>query len=100
MELRFAESESTFSYFEALRAYLKCHGKPVALYSDKASVFRQSEDRLGRRGCRGGRQDRKAVVSNRRVFRSCARGRYRHGKPRCARAGPRARVGSFLSWPT
>ena len=40
MELRFAESESTFSYFEALRAYLERHGKPVALYSDKASVFR------------------------------------------------------------
>ncbi|MGD8863733.1 MAG: ISNCY family transposase [Myxococcales bacterium] len=40
MELRFCESESTFSYFEAAQAYLKRHGKPVAFYSDKASVFR------------------------------------------------------------
>ncbi|WP_080421794.1 ISNCY family transposase, partial [Burkholderia ubonensis] len=30
----------TFSYFEATRAYLERYGKPAALYSDKASVFR------------------------------------------------------------
>jgi transposase-like protein len=36
MELRFCESESAFSYFAAMRAYLEQHGKPVALYSDKA----------------------------------------------------------------
>ncbi len=40
MELRFCESESTFSYFAAMRSYLDEHGKPVALYSDKAGVFR------------------------------------------------------------
>lgn len=40
MEMRFVASESTFSYFEATRAYLERHGKPVAFYSDKASVFR------------------------------------------------------------
>ncbi|MBW2421428.1 MAG: ISNCY family transposase, partial [Deltaproteobacteria bacterium] len=40
MELRFCESESAFSYFTALRSYLGQHGKPVALYSDKAAVFR------------------------------------------------------------
>ncbi len=40
MELLFCESESAFSYFAALRSYLGQHGKPVALYSDKASVFR------------------------------------------------------------
>ena len=33
-------SESTFTYFEATRGYLEKHGKPLALYSDKASVFR------------------------------------------------------------
>lgn len=38
--LYFAESESTFSYFQITRAYLEAHGKPVAFYSDKASVFR------------------------------------------------------------
>lgn len=37
MQLRFVKSESTFSYFEATRGY---HGKPLALYSDKASIFR------------------------------------------------------------
>jgi len=40
MELLFCESESAFSYFAALRFYLEQHGKPVALYSDKAGVFR------------------------------------------------------------
>lgn len=40
MELRFVPSESTFSYFEALERYLARHGRPVAFYSDKHSVFR------------------------------------------------------------
>jgi len=42
MELRFCDGESTFNYFEATKAYLLRHGKPVAFYSDKASVFRVS----------------------------------------------------------
>ncbi len=40
MHLQFVETESTFSYFAATKAYLEAHGKPVALYSDKHSVFR------------------------------------------------------------
>src|ERR1700754_3075163 len=40
MMLHFTATESTFSYFEATRAYLEGYGKPVAFYSDKASVFR------------------------------------------------------------
>ncbi len=40
MELRFAQSESTFSYFEALESYLLKQGRPVAFYSDKKTVFR------------------------------------------------------------
>jgi len=40
MTLHFTQTESTFSYFEALDHYLAAHGKPVALYSDKFSVFR------------------------------------------------------------
>ena len=40
MALYFTYSESTFSYFHATRAYLERHGKPMAFYSDKASVFR------------------------------------------------------------
>ncbi len=43
MALHFTATESTFSYFEATRAYIECHGKPVAFYSDKASVFRSGK---------------------------------------------------------
>ena len=44
MELRLVASESTFAYFEALKAYLCRHGKPVAFYSDKHSIFRVSNE--------------------------------------------------------
>ncbi len=40
MELRFVASESAFDYFASTRAYLEHYGKPVAFYSDKASIFR------------------------------------------------------------
>ncbi len=40
MMLHFTATESTFSYFEATRAYIERYGKPQAFYSDKASVFR------------------------------------------------------------
>ena len=39
MELCFAEVESTFDYFRATRRYLERHGKPMAFYSDRLSVF-------------------------------------------------------------
>jgi transposase len=42
MALHFTATESTFSYFEATRHYLESHGKPVAFYSDKYSVFRST----------------------------------------------------------
>jgi transposase len=40
MQMHFTQTESTFSYFEATRAYIERYGKPLAFYSDKASVFR------------------------------------------------------------
>jgi transposase len=40
MHLRFAECETTFSYFAAVRSYFGLFGKPRAFYSDKFSVFR------------------------------------------------------------
>ena len=49
MHLQFVESESTFDYFKATRAYLEQHGKPVAFYSDKHGVFR-----VNRKGAAGG----------------------------------------------
>jgi transposase len=46
MQLRFVPSETTFSYFEALEGYLGAHGRPLAFYSDKHSVFRVSKKDL------------------------------------------------------
>jgi transposase len=51
MELRFVEVESAFDYFAATRAYLVRHGRPVAFYSDKHSIFRVARtDSAGRSG--------------------------------------------------
>jgi len=48
MMLRFVASESAFDYFRATRLYLEMHGKPVAFYSDKHSIFRvNSKDAAG-----------------------------------------------------
>ncbi len=44
MELLFVKSESTFAYFDALECYLQRHGKPVAFYSDKHSIFRVARE--------------------------------------------------------
>src|SRR3954467_693164 len=44
MHLQFVESESTFAYFHATRAYLEAWGKPVAFYSDKHGVFRVNHE--------------------------------------------------------
>ncbi|PHR10116.1 MAG: ISNCY family transposase [Sulfitobacter sp.] len=43
MQLRFVCSENTFAYLEALELYLEAHGRPVAFYSDKHTVFRISK---------------------------------------------------------
>jgi hypothetical protein len=50
MELRFVKSESTFDYFASTVSYLRRHGKPVAFYSDKHSVFRVSHPGATGRG--------------------------------------------------
>lgn len=47
MHLKFVQSESTESYFAALRDYLAMHGAPVAFYSDKHTVFRVNRDAKG-----------------------------------------------------
>jgi hypothetical protein len=49
MHLKFVESESTFAYFSVTREYMERHGKPVAFYSDKHSIFR-----VTRKGAVGG----------------------------------------------
>ena len=40
MALRFVPAETTKGYMETLDGYLRQHGRPVALYSDKHSIFR------------------------------------------------------------
>lgn len=40
MHLRFVLGETAFDCFRAVREYLGSHGKPVAFYSDRHSVFR------------------------------------------------------------
>ncbi len=46
-ELKFAQSESFFSYCQAIEAYMKRHGKPMALYTDKHGVFRVNQPSTG-----------------------------------------------------
>lgn len=52
MELCFAAVESTCDYFRATRRYLERHGKPMAFYSDRLSVFHVARGNraLGGRG--------------------------------------------------
>jgi len=40
MALRFVPAETTQTYMETLDDYLHQHGRPIALYSDKHSIFR------------------------------------------------------------
>jgi hypothetical protein len=40
LQLHFTPEESTRSYFEATQNYIKQHGRPVAFYSDRHSIFR------------------------------------------------------------
>jgi len=40
VQLKFVSVESTNGYFEAMNEYLKTYGRPLALYSDKHSIFR------------------------------------------------------------
>ena len=40
IHILFTRTESTFGYFEATRQHFARHGKPLAFYSDKASIFR------------------------------------------------------------
>ncbi|MBA5764690.1 ISNCY family transposase [Vibrio sp. 404] len=45
MNLTFCETESAFDYMLATREYLNEHGKPVAFYSDKHSIFRVNQEK-------------------------------------------------------
>lgn len=47
VQLRFAESESFFSYCQAAEGYFRQYGKPVAFYSDKNSIFRVNVPSVG-----------------------------------------------------
>jgi len=47
VQLLFVESESFFSYCQAAEGYFRQYGKPVALYSDKNSIFRVNIPSVG-----------------------------------------------------
>jgi transposase len=47
VQLRFVENESFFSYCQVAEDYFRCHGKPVAFYSDKNSIFRVNGPSVG-----------------------------------------------------
>lgn len=47
MQIHFVKSESTFTYFDGTRGYLEQHGKPLAFYSDKGSIFRINKNAAG-----------------------------------------------------
>ena len=47
VQLLFAENESFFSYCQAAEGYFRQFGKPVALYSDKNSIFRVNIPSVG-----------------------------------------------------
>src|SRR5690625_5314890 len=42
LALRIAPAETTRAYMDTLADYLATHGRPVALYSDKHSIFRHN----------------------------------------------------------
>jgi hypothetical protein len=47
-QMRFFPSETTLAYFECAKRYLKKHGRPLAFYSDRHSIFRvNTKDSLG-----------------------------------------------------
>ena len=46
MSLRFSDVESTFDYMAITRQYIEEHGKPVAFYSDKHSVFKINKEEI------------------------------------------------------
>lgn len=46
MQLRFVPTETTFDYLEATKRYILEHGKPIAFYSDKHTVFRVADSRV------------------------------------------------------
>ncbi len=45
MYLRLVPAETTRAYMEALGAYLSAYGRPVAVYSDRHSIFRVNQGR-------------------------------------------------------
>lgn len=46
--LEFARSEDALAYMSATKQYIRKHGKPIAFYSDKHSVFYNSKANLSR----------------------------------------------------
>ena len=97
MHLHFARSESTFAYFRATQQYLGKHGRPVAFYSDKATIFRVNakEARSGDGHTQFGR-----AMHVRRAARTTGRARARRTRARGStiRCGEHSRSGRWRPW--
>ena len=63
MELRFAPSESTHRYLRGLCGYIVQHGIPMALYSDRHSVFRVNPTAAGKGGGSEGESETQCGVA-------------------------------------
>ncbi len=50
MQLYFTASESMQTYFLATKSYISKHGRPLAFYSDKLSVFRNANHKAAEEG--------------------------------------------------
>ena len=50
MNLRFSDTELAYDYMMATREYVDQHGKPVAFYSEKHSIFRVNQEQHKRVG--------------------------------------------------
>jgi hypothetical protein len=73
--LRFVPSESAFAYFETLKSYLMSHGRPLAFYSDKHSIFRVSKAQGGQGMTQFGRALSELAIKILRADSSQAKGR-------------------------
>ena len=52
MTMRFVEHETTRNYFNLLEEYIRLHKRPLALYSDRHSVFKVSKGEVEAKGIR------------------------------------------------
>ena len=88
MALRLVEAETTEAYLRTLRGYLDQYGRPVAVYSDKHSIFRVNlmTQFPGAQDPR--HPDLRRATKQDRLVRSCACAAYSMPTPSCPSSWP------------